>query len=177
MSKGRDKTVAQNQYQTALTNASTVTPLQQAQEARQLAALQWRSKPGRDVGELEGVSDYLQIGNKAVARAQQQRQGSGALNLGAPGSEQQAANLRTMLASDRAAEFGAGLENAVSSRLAEASNSVMPLASLNLQRNLGVLNTTAGRYNLERQMQGNMWGNILGAGATLGGSYLQGRNS
>lgn len=173
MSKGKDEKAAQNQYQGALTTAQTVSPLQAAQEARQLAALNWRTQAGRDVGSLEGISDYLQVGNKAVARAGQARQGSGALNL-ATGSEQQAANLRTLEASNRAAEYGAGLENAVAQRLAEASNSVMPLSSLNLQRNLGVLSTTANRANLERQLRGQGWQSILAAGANVAGSYLGG---
>ena len=61
-----------------------VDPLEQAYRQRQQNVLNWENQPGHDIRDMPGMSDAIQIGQAALARANQERQGHGAINLADP---------------------------------------------------------------------------------------------
>lgn len=155
--------------------AQQVSPLQQAYEQAQLEFLNWDKSKGKDVRNAPGLNNYIQIGQAAMDRAERDRQGTGALALGAPGAEGYTENLKSLRKNEMGREFGAGLENALAGRRAEATGSVLPLATLNNSRNLGVLNANSqmlGTY-MNRPQRQPWWHSLVG-GLAQGVSYGSG---
>lgn len=113
-----------------------VDPLEAQWRQQQQDYLNWRSSDGRDVAEAPGLSEYIQIGQAAQDRAKQERMGTGALQLGNAANAGHVANLKTLRQNEAAQDFGTGLERAQAMRHAEATGSVMPLASLFTNRNV-----------------------------------------
>jgi hypothetical protein len=143
-----------------------VDPLEQKWRDQQMAYLKC---PGRDVRDAPGMSDHIQIGQGAIARAKQERHGTGALQLGGAGSEGYTENLKTLRQNEMGQEVGAGLENALAARHSEATGSVMPLAQLSTSRRLGQAQHSAGMFSPWNQRQSKNWWDYLREGVQLGG--------
>lgn len=150
MGSGRNKELARQealsrqQQQQALAEARKPTEAEMIQLQRSKDFLNWMRTPGRDIGSAPDIAPYLQIGRDAQERAQRQRMGGGGLNLADPASGGYAAKLREQLAAEQGQRFGAGLEQAIGARYAEATGNMLPMAQLGTQRNLGVLGSTQG---------------------------------
>lgn len=116
-------------------------------EARQKAKTDawdaWMAQPGHDIGSAPGMDPYLQIGRAAVAKAGQERHGTGALQLASAGGEGYAQKLKEMNQRETAQEMGAQLENAYAMRNAEVEGSVLPVGQMELSRKLGQLGNTS----------------------------------
>lgn len=135
---------ARQQYQQAFTQAQQQSPAEKAMQERNLAFLNWYDTAGKDVTQAPGLSPYLQIGAAARQRAQRERMGMGAMQLGS-GNEAYATKLREQYAQEAAQNYGTGLESAVAGRYAEATGSMLPLAQLAQQRSMGLLGSAQGR--------------------------------
>jgi hypothetical protein len=140
----QQEALARQQYQQAFTQAQQQSPAEKAMQERNLAFLNWYDTAGKDITQAPGLSPYLQIGAAARKRAQSQRMGMGAMQLGT-GSEGYAAKLREQYAQEAAQNYGTGLEQAVTGRYAEATGSMLPLAQLAANRSMGLLSSAQGR--------------------------------
>ena len=136
---------AARQYQTALTAAQQPSEAEQIATQRSKDFLNWMKTPGRDIGSAPDIAPYLQIGKAATERAGRQRMGIGALQLGGTGGEGYAAKLREQYAQEQGQQFGAGLEQAIGARYAEATGNLLPMAQLAQSRTMGILGATQGR--------------------------------
>lgn len=150
MSSGREKKNNQQQdwwqgqTQTAYNNVATKTPLETQFEANQKKFLDWDASDGKDVRDAQGLDSYIQIGQAAQERGNQQRMGTGALALSDGGASGYAEKLKSLQNAQRGENFGSGLENALAARRAEATGSVMPLAQLDLSRKNAQLGSATG---------------------------------
>lgn len=169
--KEKPETTWANNTTAAYNQANTVSPLQKAYEQSQLDFLNWDKSQGKDIRNAPGLDNYIQIGQSAMNKANQERMGTGALSLGDPGASGYTANLKSLRQNEMAREFGTGLEDALAGRRAEASGSVIPLASLNNQRNMGVLNASSGLLNMymNRPKKTPWWQSLLNTGLQVGG--------
>lgn len=162
--------------QTAYTNAGQKSELEKLFEQSQIDFLNWDKSGGKDVRDAPGLSNYIQIGQAAQERAGQERMGTGALQLGAGGGSEYAQKLKQLNQSQMAENFGTGLENALQMRRAEATGSVMPLASLDANRKgmqmQGANQMVSTYFNRPRSTP--FWQQLLGIGAQAGASYLTG---
>lgn len=122
---------------------STPDPMAQLAADRATKFLAAYEKPGMSVEDLPGISPYLQLGARAVAGIQKERQGGTGLNLG--GQSMVADKLRTQMAAETAAQSAAGIEQAVAGKYAEATGNILPLAQLSLSRQTAYANNAAGR--------------------------------
>jgi hypothetical protein len=172
--KEKPETTWANNTTAAYNQANQVSPLQSAFEKSQLDFLNWDKSNGKDVRNAPGLDSYIQIGQAAQAKANQERMGTGALALGGAGSEGYTSNLKSLRQNEMAQDFGTGLENALASRRAEATNSVIPLAQLNNQRNMGVLNASTGLLNMymNRPPKTPWWQKLVEGGAKTGLSMI-----
>lgn len=152
---------------------ATVNPLEQAYRARQQAVLDWENSPGRDVRDMPGMSEHIQIGQAALARANQNRQGTGAFNLADPGSSGFATQLKELKNNELGQQVGAGLEEARAGVHGEATGSVMPLSQLDLSRRLGQANHSAGMFSQWNQRQSRNWWDYLREGVQMGGQMMR----
>lgn len=146
-----------------------VDPLEAQWRQQQQDYLNWRSSDGRDVAEAPGLSEYIQIGQAAQDRAKQERMGTGALQLGNAANAGHVANLKTLRQNEAAQDFGTGLERAQAMRHAEATGSVMPLASLTTNRNVAQANHSAGMFSQWNQRKSKNWWDYLNEGVGLAG--------
>lgn len=154
----------QTQTNTAFNNAQTVSPLQQAYEKRQTDFLNWDNGAKKNITDAPGMNDYIQLGQKALARQGEERYGTGALQLG--GESGYADKMKVMKQQESAQQFGAGLEDALAARRAEAQGSVMPLASLDQSRKQGLLGFAGNQQQFYTQQanQPGFWQRLLFAG-------------
>lgn len=169
----------QQQLQTAQQQNAAIAqvdPLEQAWRDRQKAVLDWDKKPGKDIRDLPGMSEHIQIGEAAVRRANQDRMGTGALQLGADGASGHAMKLKELRQAQMGEEVGAGLDNARAQIHAEAANSIMPLAQLHTNRklgqaqhSLGIANTSAGMFGQWNQRRSKNWWDYLREGIGMAG--------
>lgn len=144
-----------------------VDPLEAQWRQQQMDYLNWRNSPGRDVRDAPGLSDYIQIGQAAQERAQRDRQGTGALQLGGAGNAGYTENLKSLRQNEAAQDFGTGLERALAMRHSEASGSVMPLAQLTTNRNVARANHSAGMFNTWSQRRSMNWWDYLREGTQI----------
>lgn len=163
MSKGKKQKQEDywgGQMQTAYQNAQAPNPLEQRLSARTQQFLDWDADPNKNITDSRsGVNDYIQIGQGALARAGRERMGSGALRLSDGGASGYAEKLRTQKQAEMGNEFGAGLENALAASRAQATNSVLPLASLDMSRRFGLADRAAGNFHtyLNRPKANGFW--------------------
>lgn len=136
----QQEALARSQSAEAMSAAKQMTPAEQALYEQSQAFLTWDKTAGKDIRDMPGIGAYLKIGEMAKRRAARERFGTGAMRLSGAGAEQYATKLRQQYAQETAQEFGAGLETAYAQRRAEAMGSLLPLAQLGTQRNLGILN-------------------------------------
>ena len=137
-----------------------VDPLEQAYRDRQQAVLNWENTPGHDIRDMPGMSDAIQIGNAALARANQQRQ-SGSIHLADPGSSGYAQQLHELQQNQLGQEVGTGLENARAAIHAEATGSVLPLSQMNLARRSAQLNNSTQMFSQWNQRKSKNWWDYL----------------
>lgn len=179
MSSGRQKKLDQQQNywntqaQQAYTQAQQPSELQRVYEQKQLDFLNWDKQKNRNVADAPGLSNYIQIGQAALNRANRERMGTGALRLSDGGASGYAEKLKSLRQAEMGNEFGAGLENALAGLRAEANNSVLPLAQLNQSRLLGLTQIASGNNNayLNRPRTQPFWQQLL-LGAISGGSQV-----
>ena len=136
----QQEALARSQSAEAMSAAKQMTPAEQALYEQSQAFLTWDKTAGKDIRDMPGIGAYLKIGEMAKRRAARERFGTGAMRLSGAGAEQYATKLRQQYAQESAQELGAGLETAYAQRRAEAMGSLLPLAQLGTQRNLGILN-------------------------------------
>ena len=158
---------ATGDYEAALSAARQPTAAEQMLQKQATDFLNWEGGAGKDVRNAPGIETFLNVGQLANERAAQERMGTGGLQLGRAGSTQQAANMRQLLAEERANQFGASLENAIAQRRAQAMGSLTPLAQLGANRASNILSATGGREqywgNMAGQKQGGGWGSAIGS--------------
>ena len=138
-----------------------VDPLEQAYRQRQQNVLNWENQPGHDIRDMPGMSDAIQIGQAALARANQERQGRGAINLADPSQSGYAQQLHEQKQNELGQEVGAGLENARAQIHAEATGSVLPLSQMNFQRRQAQLGNSAQMFGMWNQRQSRNWWDYL----------------
>jgi hypothetical protein len=172
MSQGRNRE-QQNywnaQAQQANSHINDVSPEEAAYRQHQTAVLNWENQPGHDVRDMPGMDNYIQIGQAAMQRASQDRQGTGAFNLADPGSSGYASQLKEQKRNELGQQVGVGLENARAATHAEAANSVLPMASLDFSRHIGTANNSAAMFGQWNQRQSKNWWDYLREGVQMGG--------
>lgn len=160
-----------NESRTAWTDTLAATRTASAPETalNQMATenLAWLSTPGRDARDNKYLQPYLQLYQQAEEKAQKERMGTGALQLGAPGSEQYTNALRTMAADQRARDYATNLGQTYGKLFEGAVNAAGNAANLSNQRALGALGSTTSIYqtNLNRPSGLAQIGSALAAGA------------
>ena len=160
------------QSQAQFQEAQKKSPLQEALEKRSLEFLNWDNSKDKNVTDAPGMNDYVQIGQAAMARAEQDRQGSGALALGGDGASGYAEKLKSLRKAEAGNAVGSGIENALNMRRAEAQGSALPLAQFDFQKNMALTNF-AGNQNqsyLNRPRQTPFWQTLLLQGIRSGTS-------
>jgi len=182
MSSGRQKQLDQQQNywntqsQNAINQASQPTALQTAYEGKQQKFLDWDASKDKNIEDAPGMQEHIQIGRSALNRFNRERMGTGALRLG--GSGGYADKLRVQKQAELSNEFGAGLEEALALRRAEANNSVIPLSQLTNNRLMGVAGIASNNYSslVNRPRQQPFWQQLLmgavGAGAQVGSAFI-----
>jgi len=171
MSGGRNREQQNAWNQTAQTQNAQITqvdPLEQEYRDQQKAYLDWENSPGRNVEDAPGLGTFIQTGQAAINRANQARQGSGALNLADPSSSGYAQKLREEQQAQMGQQFGSDLENAVAQRHAEATGSVLPLSQMNFQRKAAQLGNTQAMFGMWNQRQSKNWWDYLTQGVQMG---------
>lgn len=155
--------------------ASEKTPAQKALEERQNRFLTWDNSKDKNVMDAPGMSDYIQIGQAAINRANRDKVGTGALALSDGGASGYAEKLKGLRQKEAANEFGAGLETALMNRRAEAQGSVLPMAQLDLSRSMGLAGLASQNNNayLNRPRETPFWQKMI-LGAIQGGSAVAG---
>lgn len=160
---------ARQSFQTA----AAPTPLQTTFEKQQQDYLNWENAPGHNIADAPGLSNYIQIGQAAQNRANEQRMGSGAYALADGSGSGYAQQLHELGNAQRAEDFGTGLENARAMRHAEAVGSVLPLASLNLNRAQGQTSAAGSMYGtlLNRPKRQPFWQQLLQGAVGAAGAF------
>jgi hypothetical protein len=108
----------------------------------------WMASPGKDIGSAPGMDPYIRIGRGAIERANKDRVGTGAIQLGEGGSSGYAQQLKELKKNEMGQQYGAGLENAYAMRNAEVKGSYAPLGQMELGRKMGQLNNTSQMASL-----------------------------
>jgi hypothetical protein len=172
MSKGRNRE-RQNAWDAqAQTQNAAITqrdPLEVAYRAKQQKVLDWENSNGKDIRNMPGMDEHIQIGQAALARANQDRQGMGAFNLADGGSSGYAAQLKEQKRNELGQQVGAGLEEARAGIHAEAAGSVLPFSQLSTSRNIAQANHSAGMFSQWNQRQSKNWWDYLREGVQIGG--------
>lgn len=174
----QQEALARSQSAEAMSAAKQMTPAEQALYEQSQAFLTWDKTAGKDIRDMPGIGAYLKIGEMAKRRAARERFGTGAMRLSGAGAEQYATKLRQQYAQETAQEFGAGLETAYAQRRAEAMGSLLPLAQLGTQRNLGILNAAQQKESayLNAPRETPFWKQLtlagIGAGSQLGAAKI-----
>lgn len=140
----RQQTATQQQF---LTLASQPDPLTERLRQRDTAWLDWsEGKNGPiDVSKAPGLGPAISLFDRAKAGQQEERYGIGALRMGAQGTNADLANLLTeQRASRREQQAGGDLERAVATREAETTGSILPLASLEQSKRVGLAGIASG---------------------------------
>lgn len=137
--------------------------------------LNWDESKGKNIRDAPGMSDYIQIGQAAIDRANQDRMGTGALRLSDGGASGYAEKMKSLRQAEMGNQVGASLENALAGLRAEAHGSVMPLAQLDMNRSMGLAGMASQNNNsyLNRPRQQPFWQQML-LGAIQGGSAVAG---
>lgn len=178
MGSGGRNRERQNYWDTQAAQANQaitqVDPLEQQWRDEQKRFLDWRDSSGKDVRNAPGLDEYIQIGQAAQDRAQRERMGTGALQLGNAGNAGYTENLKTLRQNEAAQDFGTGLESAVAARTAEATGSVLPLAQLTTNRNIAKANNAAGMFGQWNQRKSKNWWDYLIEGAQTFGPMIAG---
>lgn len=151
-----------------------VDPLEAAYRAKQQRVLDWENSSGKDIRNMPGMDEHIQIGQAALDRSRRERHGTGALQLGADGSSGYAQQLKELKQNELGEQVGAGLENARAGIHAEAAGSVMPLSQLSTNRrlgqaqhSLGIANTSAGMFGQWNQRQSKNWWDYMREGVGM----------
>ena len=139
----RQQAAQQTQY---LQLAAAPDPLTERLRQRDMAWLDWSSGKDAsgnavpiDVAKAPGLGPALSLFDRAKAGQQGERMGIGALRMGAHGTNADLANLLTeQRAARREQEAAGGLERAVATREAETTGSILPLASLEQSKRMGL---------------------------------------
>lgn len=140
----RQQTAQQQQF---FTLAQTPDPLTERLRARDIAWMDWsEGKNGPiDVSKAPGLGPAISLFDRAKAGQQEERHGIGALRMGAQGTNADLANLLTeQRAARREQQAGGDLERAVATREAETTGSILPLASLQQSKQLGLAGLASG---------------------------------
>lgn len=140
------------QQQQFFTLAMEKDPLVERLRQRDMAFLDWADQKDAqgnavplDVAKAPGLGPALGLFESARRGQQQERHGIGALRMGAQGTNADLANLLTeQRAARREQEAAGGLERAVAVRSAEATGSVLPLASLEQSKRMGLAGMASG---------------------------------
>jgi hypothetical protein len=165
----------QNYWQAQTQNAYQATaapdPLEEKFKKQSSDRLDWEAG-ARDINDPRaGLQDVLQIGKAAQERAQQERYGTGALQLG--GEAGYADKLKALKQAEMGEDFGTSLEQANMMRHAEATGNIMPLLSLDAQRRqsrLGFAGQMTSSY-LNAPKEVPFWKQLV-MGAVQGGSAM-----
>lgn len=166
--KRESETYWDNTARQANQDITKVDPLEQKWRDSQLAFLNWKDTPGRNVADAPGLSDYIQIGQAAQDRAKRERFGTGALQLGDAANAGYLANLKGLRQNEMAQDFGTGLENALASRNAEATGSVMPLSQLTTNRNIAKAGQAGNMFGQWSNKQVKNWWDYAREGVGMG---------
>jgi hypothetical protein len=145
---------AQTQQQ-FLTLASQPDPLTERLRARDTAWLDWsegKDAQGNavpiDVTRAPGLGPSLNLYNRARLGEENERYGIGALRMGVQGSNPNLANLlKEQRTAHRERDAAGALEQAVATREAETTGSVLPLASLQQNQRMGLASLASGNAN------------------------------
>lgn len=140
------------QQQQFFTLAMEKDPLVERLRQRDMAFLDWADQKDAqgnavplDVAKAPGLGPALGLFESARRGQQQERHGIGALRMGAQGTNADLANLLTeQRTARREQEAAGGLERAVAVRSAEATGSVLPLASLEQSKRMGLAGMASG---------------------------------
>lgn len=168
------------QQQQFITLASQPDPLTERLRQRDIAWLDWsEGKNGPiDVTKAPGLGPSLDLYSRAKAGQNEERYGIGALRMGAQGTNADLANLLTeQRAAKREQEAAGGLERAVATREAETTGSILPLASLEQNKRMGLAGLASGAAQdtlgtyagfTGRQKRRPFWQDLLLAGWSQG---------
>lgn len=156
-----------------------VDPLEQQLRDRSSRRLAWESGGRTNIEDPNaGLQDYIQIGKSALDRADRERYGTGALQLGNEANAGHIADLKELNKSNMAREFGAGLEQADAMAHAEATGSVMPLAQMTTNRNIARAQNSGQMFSQWNQRQSKNWWDYLregvGVASQVGGMIAGG---
>lgn len=124
-----------------------VDPAEQAIRDQNKRFLDWENKVGHNIGDAPGLQDTIQIGRSAMARADRDRMGTGALQLGDNGTTPYLANLKELKKSEAAENYGSGLEEALQAKRAEVHGSVLPYAQLMTNRRVAAAGNASQMFN------------------------------
>lgn len=167
MSKGSEKKSNEHIYHKQLEALRLPSAEEQAfiREAR--APIDWLYQSGRSIQDLPQMRPYMDITNAALKRSQEQRKGTGALQLGGPQNEGYLENLRQLYASQRAADAGGTLENAYNSLYENAMGQLGNAVQMGTQRKLAGLNAATNIYSAQLGKP-SMWNSIIQGAAAVG---------
>lgn len=160
-------------------------PLVERLRQRDLAFLDWADQKDAagnavplDVQKAPGLGPALGLYESARRGQQEERHGIGALRMGAQGTNPDLANLLTQQrGARREQEAAGGLERAVATRQAEATGSILPLASLEQSKRMGLAGLASGAAQdtlgtyasfTGRQRRRPFWQDMLLAGWSQG---------
>lgn len=187
-----DRNRQQQAMQTQFINlAAAPDPLVTRLRDRDIAFLDWADQKDAqgnaaplDVRRAPGLGPSLGLYESARRGQQQERQGIGALRMGAQGSDPNLTSLlREQSQAHREQEAAGGLERAVAARQAEATGSILPLASLEQNKRMGLASLASGSAsdvlgNLTqftgRQRRRPFWQDLALAGWSSGANLASG---
>lgn len=125
----------------------------------------WENSDGRDIRDMPGMGDYIQIGEAAMARADRERMGQGALNLTGEGGHGHAAKLKSLRQKEMGREVGAGLERARGALRAEVLGGGSQAGQMYLNRNSAGMGHTGSMYGMQLNYKPmSWWDRVMQAG-------------
>lgn len=131
---------------------------------------------GKDVKDIKYVSPYFNLYNNAKNTQNQERLGSGALQLGSQSNPNYVARMREVNSERRQQEAAGQLSNAFNAAYSDATNQQIPfLTGLSEQRHAGKTQANSGLYQtlLHRPKQTPFWQQLVLAGIS-GGAQVAG---
>lgn len=162
----------QRAAETAISNAGVSSPEEALLQSRTRAYFDWEGRAGRDVRELSGMGQLMRYGDFAKQKAEQARQGIGALNLADSGQGSFAQMAKEFSRQQYGRDYATEIENAVGQRRQEALASAFNLSNMDMNRKQAIMNAAVSResiHNQPKQSGGFLNSLTSAAGSIIGG--------
>lgn len=152
-------------------------PYEKYLEKRFLDLQAWEGSDGRDIRDMPGMSDYIQLGEAALERSNRERMGQGGLALSGNGMDGYAEKLKSLRQKEMGQEVGAGLERARAMTRAEIMGGGADAAQFGFNRQSAVLGNSGGLYQTQLNYKPKSWWDYLREGVGMVSGLAQGAGS